>query len=98
MAQDKEQKMAFAVQMTDDVPLMTIGVPQAAWDYMKDGKTHTFDLTPMGVPLKLMIFGGESHDAVTKTLFEAASKAGIVVNDMRRTDFSIKDIPKGGGT
>jgi hypothetical protein len=42
-----------------------LGVPAGAWDYMKDGKTHHFDLTNIGVPFKLM-FGAAI--AVSRTV------------------------------
>jgi hypothetical protein len=63
MAQKLEDKIVFALSPSDVGPILTLGIPQGAWDYMKDGKTHTFDLTSLGVPVKLMLFGASSHDA-----------------------------------
>jgi len=90
MARNIEDKIVFALSPSDVGPILTLGIPTAAWEYMKDGKTHTFDLTSIGVPIKLMLFGAESHDAAVKTLQQAAAQQGIPMLDERRTDFSIK--------
>ena len=44
---------------------------------MKDGKTHTFDLTSIGLPVKLMLFGGEGRAEITKTIEEANAARGL---------------------
>lgn len=38
---------------------------------MKDGLTHTFDLTKVGVPVRIIIFRGRSGDDVRRTLADA---------------------------
>lgn len=75
----------------DGVPLVILGVPKGAWEYMKDGKTHTFDLTAAGVPVKLVLFGGKDHEECSRLLVQA----GTI--DARGVDFSIqpkKDAPQ----
>jgi hypothetical protein len=57
---------------------------------MKDGKTHDFDLTSIGLPVKLMLFGGADHDAIMRAIEKLASNQGIALRDERRRDFSIK--------
>jgi hypothetical protein len=72
-----EQKVVFAVAYEgtgDGIPLIILGVPRAAWVYMKDGKTHTFDLTKAGVPVKIMMFGGSDQAAIKGVLAEAAAR------------------------
>jgi hypothetical protein len=71
------------------VPLVLLGVPSAAWDYMKDGKTHTFDLTAIGVPLKLIMFGAKDRDEAVRLLEEGNKRAGLSSLHDRR-DFGIK--------
>jgi hypothetical protein len=90
MVEVTEQKVVFATGKRADGSLMlVVGIPKGAWDYMREGKTNHFDLAKAGVPLSLMMFGGESHADVMKTVNEAMSMAGKAYDDQRRTDFSI---------
>lgn len=92
-----EEKIVFAVSPTgqgDGAPVVILGIPKGAWEYMKDGKTHNFDLTKAGIPVKLMLFGAESHDAAMKVMNEAFAASGNAYLDARNRDFSIE--PKGG--
>lgn len=92
-----ERKLFFAAAPEgtgDGIPMVIIGVPKAAWEYMRNGKTHTIDLTKAGIPVKLMMYGGKNHDTVKKVMDEAAAQSNIVIDDRRREDFSIK--PKDG--
>lgn len=82
----REEQMVFSVSYEgqgDGVPVVIIGMPAQAWEYMKDGKTHHFDFTNIGVPVKLMMFGAESHDAAMAVLAQATD----VTVDMRGADF-----------
>ncbi len=89
-----EEKMVFAVSPGDGVPVVLLGIPQGAWEYMKDGKTHTFDLTRVGIPVKLMLYGAKDHDAAMKMIETHMSDRKLPYLDARREDFSIK--PKQG--
>lgn len=94
---NRDDKIAFALSPAgqgDGVPVLILGVPTGAWEYMKDGKTHTFDLSRVGLPIKLVLFGAENHDAAMKVLNQAMSERGQAYLDMRRDDFSIQ--PKAG--
>jgi hypothetical protein len=90
-----EEKIVFAIGMSDGVPLIVLGVPKAAWEYMKDGKTHEFDFTKAGLGLRLVLFGAEDHDSAMKTIHQAATAKGEGYIDARNKDFSIpkKDDP-----
>ena len=79
--------------MAEGGTMVLLGIPAAAWDYMKDGKTHLFDLTKLGLPIQLVLFGAESHDAAMKVIEARNSRLGIAALDERRADFSIN--PKG---
>ncbi len=65
------------------MPIVIIGIPAQAWEYMKGGKTHHFDFTGIGVPVKLIMYGAESHDAAMAVLAQATD----VTVDMRGADF-----------
>lgn len=85
-----EDKIIFAVShegQGDGVPLVILGVPTGAWEYMKDGKTHTFDLTKAGVPVKLMLYGAASHQAAMDVIDGHFKQTGQPYLDERRTDF-----------
>lgn len=100
MAQDINEKLVFAVSPSgtgDGVPVLVVAVPKGAWEYMKDGKTHHIDLTAIGMPVKLVMFGAEDHDDAMETLQEAAAAQGASYLDLRRQDFGIKPQGDGGG-
>ena len=63
---DKDQKCVFAI--TEDKQTVLLGIPIAAWEYMKDGKTHTFDLTSLGIPVKIILFGGLDQASIRAVL------------------------------
>ena len=87
--------IAPASEQSDGVAVLLFGVPKAAWEYMKDGHTHTFDLTRARLPLKVLIYGAEDHAGAMKPIEEHMRKIGKPFADERGTDFSIK--PKQGG-
>lgn len=88
-----EDKVVFGLcpdGQGDGVPLLLLGVPRGAWNYMRDGKTHTFDLTRVGLPVKLILFGATDH-ASAKAVIEAHNAGlGAPTLDLRRDDFSIR--------
>ncbi len=86
-----EEKIIFAISQDHEnqTLLVMLGIPTAAWEYMKDGKTHTFDLQKAGLPVRLVLFGGRDLESIMKILKEDLQKQGIKVNDQRGKDFSI---------
>ena len=93
MTKNIEEKVVFGVSPEgcgDGVPLVLLGIPAGAWEYMKDGKTHTFDLTKIGLPIKLVIYGAETHDAAMKMINGYMSEHNLPYLDERHKDFSIK--------
>lgn len=87
-------RIVFGVSMEgqgDDVPLVILGIPGGAWHYMRDGKTHTFGLTSIGVPVKLMLFGAVSYADALDTLKKWNESLCVLTVDMRDRDFSIYD-------
>lgn len=90
---DIENKMVFAVSPEgngDGVPMLLLGIPAGAWEYMKDGKTHQFDLTKIGLPVRIMLYGAPDHSAAMKMVEGHLSDRGLPYLDARREDFSIK--------
>lgn len=88
-----EEKLVFAISpegQGDGVPLLIVGVPRGAWRYMRDGKTHHFDLTKVGIPVKMMFFGCKDHAAGMKVLEDAAKSRGQPYLNKLNEDFSIK--------
>lgn len=61
MTPTKEQRIVFAIG--DDKETVILGIPEAAWEFMKNGMTHTFDLRSLGVPIRLILFGGKDWAA-----------------------------------
>lgn len=95
-ALEPEQKCVFGVAQLerDDVPLMVVGISAEAWKYMADGKTHTFDLTSIGVPVRLMLFGAKTRAEATKAIESANAQRGAATLHVRDRDFGIT--PKEG--
>lgn len=89
---DIKNKIVFALVPPDErgTVMLLLGVPEAAWEYMKDGKTHTFDMTALGLPLQLMLYGAKDHDAAKQVIDDYNATRGIAALDARREDFSIK--------
>lgn len=84
-----EDKMVFAVSKVGDEPLLLLGIPASAWEHMKDGKTHHFDLTKAGIPLKLMVFGGTSRAEIQGVIEEHNKRQGIATLYQPRKGFGI---------
>jgi len=61
---DTEQKVLFAFapaeSQPDGIPTLVFLMTQKARDYMINGLSHDFDLTKIGIPLKVII--GPCHD------------------------------------
>lgn len=72
-------------------PMLIFGMTDAAWEYMKDGLTHNFDFTSIGLPMTAMILRGKDSEAVMAELQAAADTLGIPIQDDRDKDFSVKD-------
>ena len=65
-----------------EAPLLLIGIPKGAWEHMKDGKTHNLDLTRIGVPVKLMLYGGDKTSRYYSKMIEGhMAKQGIPILD-----------------
>lgn len=93
MTKDINEKIVFAVSPDggpNDPLVLLLGIPEAAWNYIHDGRTNTFDLTKIGLPLRLVIYGAKTHDEAMKKIEAFTADRGITLVDKRREDFSIK--------
>lgn len=87
---DREEKVIFAVAPPAhaNAPVtVVLGVPEGAWRYMNTGRTHTFDLTSLGLPIQIVMYGGQSHDH-TMELIKPLLAEDVV--DARDRDFGIE--------
>lgn len=90
---DDEHKILFAVApaaQNDGASVLLVGVSTKCWEYMRDGKTHTVDLTKIGVPLQLIVYGGADYASVVKVIEDHCKEQGQALLDLRRQDFSIE--------
>lgn len=84
-----EEKMVFAISELDGQPLIVLGIPEAAWEFMKDGKTHHFDLSKVGIPVKVMVFGGKDQAECLKVITDANAARGIATLSEPGKDYGI---------
>jgi hypothetical protein len=68
MSGRSEDRMIFAIDLADGVPTVMIGIPPGAWQHILDGNPCTFDLTGANIPCKVVVVGGEDHDAIQAQL------------------------------
>ena len=85
-----EEKVVFAVSPRGEGFDVLLGVALAAWEYMKDGHTHTFDLTKLGLPIRILLYGGPDQRTVRAAIDEHNKSLGLsAVQDRTSEDFSI---------
>jgi hypothetical protein len=86
---NEEQRVVFAVAAAPK-PIIVLGVSQAAWEYMEDGHTHTFDLTKVGLPVRIIMFGGPDRAACEAWIAEHNKRLGVTdVIDRRAENLGI---------
>lgn len=97
-SKSKERNCVFGVSYEgqvgdpDRIPVVVIGIPAGAWAYMADGKTHSFDLSRVGVPVKLMLFGTATRASAMDMITEANAMNGKNTIDATDQDFAMKPI------
>lgn len=87
----KPHQVVFAISPRgDDGTDVLLGVPTAAWEYMQHGKTHTFDLTKLGLPIRIIMCGGADQSQIREWIDRHNRSLGIDVTENRTDqDFSI---------
>lgn len=88
-AREKQVLFAYkpAHETQDKVPVLAFIIPQAAWDYMKNGLGHDFDLTNVGIPLKIVI-GRTKTQATGVAELRKAGLTSEATHDLRDVDVS----------
>lgn len=84
-----EEKMVFGISGHNGELFILLGVPEPAWEYMADGKTHHFDLAKAGAPIKLMVFGGKTRADCLKAIEDHNAKQGVATLRQPGKDFGI---------
>ena len=85
-----DETLVFGFAHEVDGAVCLLGVPDAAWGYMKDGKTQLLDLHKLGIPVKLILFGCRTQAEAIKVIEEHNAKQNRPVLRSNE-DFSIKD-------
>lgn len=90
-----DEKIIFATSRGErGEPIIMIGIPKKAYEYMADGKTHNFNLKPIGLDLSVLLFGCEDHDQGMEMLTGAIKAKGEKIIDMRNQKFDIPENPE----
>lgn len=92
MAENPEQTLFGLTATPDGVPLLMLAMPEAGWDYIKDGKTHHFDLTKAGANIRIVMFGCTDRDSAMEMLQGRLKEMGRTVVDGRDQDFGIDSV------
>jgi hypothetical protein len=89
----RNNKIVFAVapEGTGDGlgPMLLVGISKDAFEYMKDGKTHDFDLSSIGVPIKMVLFGASTFEEARATVERMAAMSKTRTADLTGRNFSI---------
>ena len=87
-----DERIVFGIaDSSDGKPTLLLGISRHCWETMQNGLCKDLDLTGIGLPIRLLVFGGDDHDGVMKTLYQSFAEAGVPILDERRRDFSIKE-------
>ncbi len=86
-----DDRCVFALgENNDGTTVLIVGLNAHTWEYIKDGKTSTIDLTKVGVPLQLILFGAETKEDCLK-LFQQHKDFNEAFQGAK--DFGIKTKP-----
>lgn len=88
-----EDEERVVVMLGDgDPPTVIFAVSAAAWDYCKDGKCHTFNLSSVGWPVQVMIAGGATREQIIADVQRGIeSIGGSFERGMPDNDLGIKE-------
>lgn len=56
---------------------LILGVSKEAWLFMKDGQTHTFDMSSLGLPFDVLLFGAPTRQAALNMISLGMQADGI---------------------
>ena len=87
----KTNQVVFALATTARGPVVVLGVPDAAWEYMKDGRSHTFGLRKVGFPVDIIMFGGRTRAHILDALSVVQNGGDVASKLDTTTDFAIPE-------
>lgn len=70
---------------TGETPLIFIGLSKEARDYLSQERVHGIELHALGIPLTVMIFGGETIEEVKERMRRVAERHGVPLREGART-------------
>jgi len=65
-----------------DAPTVILGLTDATWADIDNGKAQDVDLRKLGIPAKLLIMRGTDHNDIKKQLLVAARELSIPAGDL----------------
>ena len=95
-----DEKIVFAVTESEpgvrDPLTLLVGIPEAAWELLKNGKTHSVTLESLGLPMRFILYAAKDHNEALQVINAHNVRVGKPAQDMRYTrDFGIKGKPNG---
>lgn len=70
----------------DGVPTLVFVMPEQSWQYMQNGLGHEFDLTNVGIPLRVVIGRTATHETGMADLERANGGSLKKARDVRHID------------
>jgi hypothetical protein len=98
MTKTRDEQVIFAFtpgcDEPDGIPSLVFIMPEAAWSYMRNGMGHEFDLTNVGIPLRIVIGRTKDHETGMKLVEQANTMKAANVKDVRHVDVHFGSKPK----
>lgn len=83
---DEKVLSTYSVSTVDGIPTLIFIITQAAWEKIREPDMHhNFDLTKLGIPIRVFITRTKDHD----TGMQFIRKVNERVKDVRNVDISI---------
>jgi hypothetical protein len=95
---DRDKKVIFvfvpADAAEDGIPTLTFIMPEESWNYMRRGLGHEFDLTNVGIPLRVLIGRTRNHATGIAELEKANGGTMKRFKDVSGADLHFDQKPK----
>jgi hypothetical protein len=70
-----EKRILVAMGEGSEAPVVILGMTDASWDDIENGKSQDIDLRPLGIQAILLVMRGTDHDDIRRQLM--AVSAGV---------------------